>query len=227
MTKIVNLVAVMRNIPDKERRTTQLSEMRTIRDRLCEASDRSADLRALSSALSTIKNADFVARAQQGLAQVASRAAALKKRYDSGSGFERKPADDALTLINEGLDNASSAITKGWRALIDDQTKRYRPLAAAAERAELSGADGLTAAIATLEARRDAPPATAADVDSYRNKAARLPVAIASLGLEGRAGTFMVDASNGRAKARDLQDPDVLAFLKAYPAVWAMLKVGL
>lgn len=226
MNRIDALLARMRYIPSKQQRATQLQDMRVIRDKLQEAAHRGEVLCEQSNALAAIGDLGFVGVSRQGLTKIAERAGALKKRHDDGHGFDRKRADQTLTLINEGLDGVSSAISKGWRSLVDEQTRRYRPLAAAAERASLPGAKGLNDAIALLDGWRDAPPDSRQAADTYIANASSLPTAIASLGLEGRAGKFMVDASNGRAKANDLQDPEVLAFLEAHPAVWSMLKVG-
>ena len=227
MNRIQSLIARMQDIPGKEQRATQIQDMRAIRDKLQDAAQRADTLREQSSALAAIDAAEFVGSARQGLTKVASRASALKKRYDDGAGFDRKRADQTLTLINESLEQVSTTVTKGWKGLIEDQTKRYRPLAEAATRATLPGAAGLNEAIELLDGWRDDPPRSRQAADDYLTNAATLPTAIANLGLEGRAGRFMVDASNGRAKAKDLQDPDVLAFLELHPAVWAMLKVGL
>jgi hypothetical protein len=227
MNRINTLIAKMRDIPGKEQRATQLQEMRVVRDKLRESADRADLLRQQSIALATIDDAGFVRVADQVLAKVASRAGALKKRHEDNAGFDRRRADETLTLINEGLENVAGTLGKGWRALIDDQTRRYRPLAEAAERAGLPGGGGLQDAIAVLEGWRDAPPTSTHAAAAYLTNAQSLPTAIASLGLEGRAAKFMVDASNGRAKAKDLQDPNVLAFLEVHPTVWSMLKVVL
>lgn len=227
MSKVVELIARMRGLPDKEKRATQLSDMIAVRDKLAIAADEADRLRGLSASLHAIGDVDFVEKVNLGLTQTATTANGLRKRYENGAGFERKRSDDALTLINERLENASATVSKGWRALIDDQARRYRPLADAATKAGLPGEAGLAQAIGRLEAWRESPPSSQPAAETYKADAARLPAAIASLGLEGRAGKFMIDASNGRARAKDLQDPSVLAFLNDHPAVWAMLKVGL
>lgn len=226
MTRIADLVARMAAIPDKERRATQLGEMTAVRDKLRKSATLADELRGLIGALEMIDGADFVDKVKQGLAMASTSAIRLKARLESGSGFERKRADETLTSINERLENASNTVTKGWRSLIDDQAKRFKPLAEAAERASLPGADGLNSAISLLEGWRDNPPATLKEAETFVANAARIPASIANLGLEGRAGRFMVDASNGRAKAKDLQETEVIAFLDAHPAVWSLLKVG-
>ncbi|AFL49034.1 hypothetical protein ABIE78_005202 [Sinorhizobium fredii] len=226
MSRISDLVTRMAVIPDKERRAIQLGEMIAVRDKLRISADRAEELRSLSSALEPVGGTDFVERAKQGLAQASSSALRLKARLESGSGFDRKRSDEALTAINERLENATAAINKGWRTLVDGHGTRFRPLAVAAERASLPGADKLNAAIVRLEEWRDCPPTTPQEATAYVANAARIPASIAELGLEGRAGKFMVDAANGRARARDLQEAEVIAFLDAHPAVWSLLKVG-
>lgn len=227
MNKIAELVERMRSIPEKEARTNQLDGMKAVRDKVRAAADSGDQLREQSAALAVIKDADFAEKARLGLAQASASATALKKRYDHGSGVDLKRADAALIQINERIEQGLSAVLKGWRAMIDDQVRRYRPLAEAAERASLPGASALRDATLLIEGWREAAPMTRQSAELYLTHAAQLPASIVSLGLGGRAGKFMVDASNGRAKARDLQDVEVLSFLEAYPAVWAMLKVSL
>ena len=227
MNKIAELVNRMKAIPDKETRATQLEGMKTVRDKVRAAADTADELRVQTVALAAIKDVDFVEKGKMSLVQASNSAIALKKRYDQGSGLDLKRADTALIQINERLAQGTSAVEKGWRALIDDQVRRFTPLAEATERALLPGSGSLRDAITLVEGWRDGPPATRQATDLYLEHAAQLPASIAKLGLEGRAGKFMVEASNGRAKARDLQDADVLAFLEAYPKVWAMLKVTL
>jgi hypothetical protein len=217
----------MKAIPDKETRATQLEGMKAVRDKVRDAADTADELRVQTAALAAIKDVDFVEKGKLSLAQASQSATAMKKRYDQGSGFDLKRADAALIQINERLEQGSSAVEKGWRTLIDEQVRRFKPLAEATERALLPGASSLRNAIALVDGWRDGPPATRQAAELYSEHAAELPASIAKLGLEGRAGKFMVDASNGRGKARDLQDAEVLAFLEAYPAVWAMLKVSL
>ena len=43
---------------------------------------------------------------------MASRAAALKKCFSGGAGFDRKRADQTLTLINEALDTYQLPLAK-------------------------------------------------------------------------------------------------------------------
>lgn len=227
MSRIGELISRMAIIPDKEKRATQLGEMIAVRDKLRESAKLADELRGFSDALEVVAGADLADKAKQGLAMASNSAIRLKTRLESGSGFERKRSDESLTAINERLENALSAVSKGWRSLIDEQARRFTPLVEAAERASLPGADALNVALSKLERWRDSPPQTPQAAVVYVADAAQIPSAIANLGLEGRAGKFMVDASSGRAKAKDLQEPEVLAFLDAHPAVWSMLKIGI
>ncbi|MFW2231188.1 hypothetical protein [Rhizobium sp. CRRU65] len=227
MSILSELIARLSTIPDKEKRATQISEMIAVRGKLAISADVAEGLRGLSTALGAIEGLDFVEKAKQGLTVASSAANRLKIRMDGGAGFERKRVDEALTTINERLEIASSAVAKGWKALIDEQQRRFKPLADAAERASLPGADSLKASLVRLESWRDLPPGTIQQTADYLADTAGIPAAVANLGLEGKAGKFMIDASNGRAKARDLHDPEVVAFLDNYPAVWTILKVGM
>ncbi len=227
MSTLSELVARLSSIPEKERRATQISEMVAVREKLAISANNAEALRELSTALAAIKGLDFLEKVQQGLAIASTTAGRLKTRIEGGAGFERKRVDEALTTINERLESASATVVKGWRSLIDEQQRRFKPLVDAAARAGLPGADALTDSIIRLEAWRDSPPTTVQQANAYLVDTATVPTAVANLGLEGKAGKFMIDASNGRAKARDLQDPEVIAFLDSYPAVWTILKVGM
>lgn len=227
MSRISDLVAKLATIPDKEKRATQLGDMVAVRDKLKASAENADRLRVLNAALEKVEGADFVPRAGQGLAQAANAANKFKARFANGAGFERKKADEALTAINERIEAALNVVEKGWQTLVDSQGLRFKPLAEAAERAELTGAEHLKAAIDQIAAWRDQPPATPQAAAAFVADAERIPASITQLGLEGRAGLFMVAAANGRGRAKDLQDFDVLKFLNEHPAVWSMLKVSL
>lgn len=227
MSRISDLIARMELIPDKERRANQLGEMIAVRDKLRDSADSAEHLRTLSATLEEIEGAEFVDKAKQDLARASNAAVWLKARLEDGSGFERNRMDDTLIKISERLSDVNAAVTKGWRGLVDRQVVRFKPLADVAERAALPGANKLNAAIAQLESWGDNPPATLQKATAYAADEARIPASIGDLGLEGRAGKFMVDAARCRARAKDLQDTEVRAFLDGHPAVWSMLKVGI
>lgn len=227
MTRITDLTERMTLIPGKVARAVEIGGMTTVRDKLLVAVHQTDELRNLARAFSKLESRELSARIADSLAQASKAAQRWQANIEGGKAYERKDADTRLTAINERLDHAANAVTKGWRAIIDDQTKKYEPLAEAAERAGLPGASALAVAIKKIATWREAPPATIDDATEYLAQAGRVPAAIATLGLEGKAGRFMVEASEGRAKAKDLQDTEVLAFLAEYPSVWAMLKVRL
>jgi hypothetical protein len=227
MSRIQDLIHRLEVIPEKEKKANHLGQMITIRDKLRESASNADTLRRAASALSGVEGAAFVDRASEALAAASTSAEKLKTRIAAGADFDRGKADGVLTHINEKLEGGTSAVTKGWRLLIDEKSRRYAPLAAAAMRASMPGAAGLQTAIVELEAWRDAPPQTAQAADEFNANASALPIAIANLGLEGPAGVFMVQASKGQAKAKDLLSQEVRDFLDANPAIWSMLTVGL
>ena len=227
MSRIKDLIKRLEVIPEKEKKATQLDEMVAVLDKLRDSIVAAESLKNAASALKQIEGADFADKASQGLEGAGASARRLHARLQAGAGFERKRADEALTAINEKLAHGSTGVMKGWRSLIEDQSRRYRPLADAAKSASLPGAEGLQAAIIDLTDWRDAPPETVASAERYKATASSIPTAIADLGLQGPAGDFMVAAAKGNAKAKDLQKPEVIAFLDANAAIWAMLKVGL
>jgi hypothetical protein len=227
MSRIAELIEQMAVLPPKEAKANRLGDMIAIRDKLRVSGDEADKLRRLTSALQLVEGADFVSRAKQGLESASTVALKLKSRMDGGEGFERARADAVLTSINEKLGQASTGVTKGWRSLGDDQAGRFAPLAEAAAQASLPGVAGLKSAISGLQNCRENPPASPKEASDYAMKAASISAAISQLGLQGRAGQFMIDASKGQAKAKDLQLVEVLAFLDANPAIWSMLKVAI
>ena len=227
MSKIGDLITRMSEIPEKVKRATQLDGMIATRDKLKTLADRAEEIRDLCGALEIVDKAEFVTRAKQGLASASTNAAQFRSRLENGSAFDSSRADKSLTLINERLETAKTGIEKSWQALIQDEVAHYEPLADASERASLPGAPGLKAAITQLKQWQDQPPSTLQAANTYNDTAALLPTSIANLGLEGRAGKFIVDASKGQAKAKDLQNNDILVFLETYPMIWSMLRVSL
>lgn len=227
MSRITDLIERMSVIPDREKKATQLADMISIRNKLEAAASSAGSLRASTSVIGRIDGTDFADKAREGLEAASTAALKFKSRLENGAEFNRNQADSALTSINERLNHASNGIAKGWRALVDGRVRRFSPLADVAKRAALPGAAPLAVAITTLETWKDTPPQDEQAANAFAETAASLPSAVAKLGLEGRAGQFMVDAARGSAKAKDLQDREVVEFLEANPAIWSMLKVGL
>lgn len=227
MSRITDLIERMAIIPEREKKAMQLADMIAIRASLETAASSAERLRASTTAISGIEGADFVEKARGSLDMAASSARKFKARLEGGAGFDRKSADGAVTSINERLSDASGGVTRGWRALVEGRTRRFSPIAAVADQAGLAGSVPFGAAITSLEGWKESPPADEAAAAAFSATSDSLPAAVAGLGLQGKAGQFMVEAAKGSAKARDLQDQDVLAFLQANPTIWSMLKVGL
>lgn len=227
MSRITDLIERMSVIPEREKKATQLDDMIVIRNKLETAAVTAGRLRASISATRRIDGTAFTDKPREGLEAASATAHGLKSALTSGAGFNRSQADKALTSINEKLSQASNGVTKGWRILVEGRVRRFSPLADVAKRAALPGAAPLAAAITTLETWTASPPTDEQAAQAFSETANSLPSAVAKLGLEGRAGQFMVDAANGTAKAKDLQDREVLEFLEDNPTIWSMLKVGL
>jgi hypothetical protein len=221
------LISRLEVLPEKEKKANHLGQMTAVRDKLYVSATNATELRRAAAALGRVKEAAFAGRASEALAGATSSAEKLRDRISGGAGFERGRVDAALTQINERLNGGTEAVAKGWRLLIDEKMKRYAPLTEAAERVPMPGAAGLRAALAELERWRETPPQTPQAADAFTAQADALPAAVANLGLEGPAGVFMIQASRGQARAKDLLTPEVRAFLDANPAIWSMLKVSL
>lgn len=227
MSRITDLIERMSVIPEREKNATQLGDMIAIRNKLESAAATAGSLRASISATGRIHGTDFSDKAREGLEAASATALKFKSSLESGTEFNRNHADGALTSINERLTHASNGVAKGWRALVEGRVRRFSPLADVAKRADLPGAAPFASALTTLETWKESPPKDEQAAKAFAETADSLPSAVEKLGLEGRAGQFMVDAARGAAKAKDLQDRDVLEFLEANPAIWSMLKVGL
>lgn len=228
MSKIRHLTAEVASIPDKEKRKNQVGSLEAARDKLRALTEAAIGASDVCAAVGGVNGATFVVRVRQVIVQSGSSAKQLNAHLAKGGQIAgNKKADELLTSISERVSNAVSLVRKGWSGLAQGYALKYQPLADVAKQIGLPGAPVLERALNQVRYWETDPPTSAEAAKKFDEAVDQIRVSIESLGFEGKAGAFMVAAANGNAKARDLLDPDVGAFLSKYPDVWALLQVRL
>lgn len=226
MNRILELTAQVAALPEKTRLREQLGALQTMRLRLATHAQAYAQQRRRSAAIATVPKITVPAKAIEHLNSAANHARTLAKAIIA-EGPITSDVDRSLTRLSEGLTNGSGLIEKEWRTQVSQRVQRYKPLADAAERTDLPGAKGLAAALKDLVEWADRPPETTQEAAQFVVDADAVPAAIESLGLTGGAGEFVIKASRGAAKLRDLESKEVKAFLAANSAIADMFRIHL
>ena len=104
--------------------------------------------------------------------------------------------------------------------------KAFEPLAAAAGRAKMAGAEKLAKSVADLSTETKAVPTTSSDVTRMKKINNEVDNSINNLGLVGKGGDFLKAATSGTASAEDLRDSEVVEFLDKHK-LWSVLSVSL
>lgn len=226
MNRIDELTAQIAALPDMAKLREQLGALQTMQIKLSRHAQEYALQRQRTAAITQVPSIKLAAKAVEHLDSVASYAKTLAKSV-SADGAITNDTDRSLTQLSERLANGSSQIEKDWRTQVNQRVQRYAPLANAAERTGLPGAQRLAASLKDLAEWSERPPVSAEQARQFVADAEAVPAAIASLGWTGEVGEFVIKASRGAAKLRDLESAEVRAFLAANPAIADMFRVHL
>lgn len=228
MSKIRELTNQIATIPDKERRKNQVGSLEATRDKLRMLTAIANGAAEVCMASTAINGANFVSKAHQGIVQAGASAKQLNAHLTKGGAIAgNKRADELLTQVSERISAAASAVQRGWVSVVQVNANRYEPLAEVARKLGLPGAPGLDRALSQVRRWEGSPPTTAAGAEDFSTAIAQVRGSVESLGFKGKADAFMIAAAAGAASARDLLDPDVVAFLNENPAIWGLLQVKL
>jgi len=228
MSKIRDLTVQVASIPEKEKRKNQVGALETTRDKVRSLTAVAKDVANVCATVAAVNDATFVGRARQALVQAGTSAKQLSMHIAKGGMISgSKPADVLLTALNERVTSAATTIQRGWSGLIQGYANRYRPLADVAGQIGLPGGPGLYRALSQVKVLEATPPMSAEGIRRFNAAIDQIRSSVESLGLEGKAGAFMVAAAQGKAAARDLLHPEVVSFLDEHPAVWGLLQVKL
>jgi hypothetical protein len=110
--------------------------------------------------------------------------------------------------------------------LLTKKIAEFESVIRAAKDANLKGSRPLEQTILRLRTHINFPPQNSADCQRIEQDLNSLVESVQTLGLEGPGGQFLVDASAGRGKAKDLTNPEIADFIERYK-LWNSLNVKL
>ncbi len=134
--------------------------------------------------------------------------------------------EERMIAIKDFAAASGKPVTDVWEKRVSEAIHAYEQVAKVAADRGLPGGRELEAKLTDLRNRTSRPPNDDNDARTFALKLGGLPQEVATLGLTGKAGDFLVAAAEGRASPRDLENPEVREFLDRY-ALWRSLHVSL
>ena len=134
--------------------------------------------------------------------------------------------EERIIAIKDFAAASSKPVTEVWEKGVADAIHAYEQVSKVAADRGLPGGRELESKLSDLRNRTSRPPQDDDDARTFAVRLAGLPQEVATLGLTGRAGEFLVAAAEGRGSPRDLENAEVREFLDRY-ALWGSLRVSL
>ncbi|MCY1079130.1 hypothetical protein [Archangium lansingense] len=129
-----------------------------------------------------------------------------------------------VVALKDSAKDAASRVRDSWKTMLDRQVDALRPVVSIARSAKLQGGEELAHRLDRLEAFR--APATSEEAAALKSQLESLREAVVALGLKGKAGEFLMSAAQGRARAKDLEHPEVRDVLERFQ-LWDRLSIRL
>lgn len=137
----------------------------------------------------------------------------------------RDPETEAeIVALGTFAKNAEQNVGDRWARRLEDTVRRYEALVSAAQAAGLERGRALGGRLQGLRDRVGVLPDTPEAADQVRQTVEGLVGLVEELGLEGKPGTFLVEAARGAGDPKALCDPDVQEFVERH-GLWKLLAV--
>jgi hypothetical protein len=225
-TRLDKLLAELKGLPDLENRHAIVDHLRAIEQRVQDATRQ-------------VQQAALTLQGLQSITGVPPSGAAESTKLEStaqelleflGSGKITPTSRRHETLTTEIVDVASRRLKVAaaqWKACFVDRAEAYKNLASAASNANLPGGRDLANKVTSLSRLAQTLPSSSEDVAAATATFEAVHLAIERLGIEGKAGEFLMAAVRGEASLDLLKSEDVQKFLSTYPTLTQMLRVRL
>jgi len=214
-------------LPDKTRNKNLAGSLR----RFAEMAEKADESLSLSYRTAKLVTAVFGTSSFPVLSDRASKAAAAarycqKELAKSIDTVTKNSFEERMIAIKDFAAASGKPVTDVWEKSVSDAIHAYEQVSKVAADRGLPGGRELEAKLTDLRNRTSRPPHDDNDARTFALKLAGLPQEVATLGLTGKAGDFLVAAAEGRGSPRDLENPEVREFLDRY-ALWGSLRVSL
>lgn len=225
MSKIQELKKKLESIPAKQSRKNLVSKL-----------DQYAKIAAAASVtLQTCASAKVYAQhvfADEDFQRVSDQ---TKKAVNTAKRLRDKLADKVEAVeksdaqfrdISDASRSAQVALRDRWNLLLSKKIEEFERIGRAAKDANLSGSRSLEQILRRLSNHVNSPPQNADAAQRIEQDLKGLVASVQSLGLEGPVGRFLVEASAGRGRAKDLSNPEIIKFIERYH-LWDSLNIRL
>lgn len=225
MSKLKELKTKIELIPEKSRKANLVGKLSRYDKMTAEARDtlvRSSV--AKQHALVVFPDGDF-----QRVVQQAQKAAVIAKKLRNrlSKNLESiEKSDDEFATINDHAKAAQNALRDQWSSLMRGKVQDFENLVKAAKEAGLEGSQKLDQTLTHLREQVNNPPKSNDSAISAKAGLDNLVDSVRGLGLEGEAGQFLVDASEGKGDPQLLYKPEIKQLIDRYQ-LWGLLRVKL
>jgi hypothetical protein len=228
MTAIDRLIEEIQHLPDAENRRALLGRYGEISQRIVEATQRYRQATLALNTLTTLAPTEPQPDIKASREALVRDARSLRSFMEEGRVTGSSKRDESLvTAIDDKTKLCLRTLTDAWNRYFQARIAGYRQLADAADKAELPGKGGMQRAVRNLErlvqglpVSEDIGQVVAAAIDDVHS-------AIHQLGVQGRAGQFLIEATGAGASPDMLGEPEVKQFLDTQVALKRLLKVKL
>lgn len=223
-----SLIEQVALLPDAESRHARLTRFTQINARLQESEKlwlrSSLVLRALTGIAATSKTSEaekYRAATLKGIRE-------LRSFIEEDKVTESSRRDENLVGgINATVERWFGELSKLWKQFVMQQANAYTQLADASTAARLPGATRLAQAVRHLTSYESDPPQDETSVAHVTQILHDIRSAVERLGIEGRAGEFLVATARDGAPTQMLYEQEVQRFLDGHPSLRDLLKVKL
>jgi uncharacterized phage infection (PIP) family protein YhgE len=135
-------------------------------------------------------------------------------------------SDAQFRDISDAAKSAQAALRDRWNFLLNKKVEEFERIVRAAKDANLGGSRALEQTLHRLSGQINNPPQSGDVAQRIEQDLKGLVNSVQTLGLEGPAGQFLVEAAAGRGRAKDLSNPEIIKFIERYN-LWNSLNVRL
>jgi hypothetical protein len=225
-TRLDKLLAELKGLPDLENRHAVVDHLRAIEQRVQDATCQVQQAALTLQGLQSITGVPPSGAAE--FTKLESAAQDLLEFLKSGKIAPGSRRHETLTTeIVEVASRHLKVAAAQWKTCFVDRAEAYKNLASAASDANLPGGRDLANKVTALSRLAQTLPSASEDVTTATATFEAVHLAIERLGIEGKAGEFLMAAVRGEASLDLLRSEDVQKFLSTHPTLTEMLRVRL
>lgn len=228
MSIFEQLVEKINELPALERRAAQIGRLKQFDSRLAIAGNSLASAAGAQRQIRDHFSDVDVSRAGVSIRRAAETARKVQARLAASTDvIDDKATEESIAKVADSARSALAAVKDGWQRYIDRTVSGYDGLVAAASAAQLDSGGNLKRAIEDVRNLQTSAPADPDAALLAQTRVNELSHAVRTLGLEGKVGHFVMEATLGGADPRILiEDAEVRRFVEEHN-LWQILRVKL